>query len=65
MDERSILFSTVMLFAGAVVLAVLLLAGALWAVVRRGRRDLARGGLKRPAYNSRSRRAAPRARRSR
>lgn len=44
MDERSILFSTVMLFAGAVVLAVLLLAGALWAVVRRGRRDLARSG---------------------
>jgi len=42
MDERSILFSTVMLFAGAVVLAVLLLAAALWAVVRRGRRDLAR-----------------------
>ena len=42
MDERSILFSTVMLFAGAVVLAVLLLALALWAVVRRGRRDLAR-----------------------
>ncbi len=44
MDERSILLSTVMLFAGAVVLAVLLLAGALWAVVRRGRRDLARSG---------------------
>jgi hypothetical protein len=44
MDERSILFSTVMLFASAVVLAVLLLAGALWAVVRRGRRDLARSG---------------------
>ncbi len=42
MDERSILFSTVMLFASAVVLAVLLLAVALWAVVRRGRRDLAR-----------------------
>jgi hypothetical protein len=42
MDERSILSSTVMLFAGAVVLAVLLLATALWAVVRRGRRDLAR-----------------------
>ncbi len=42
LDERSILFSTVMLFAGAVVLAVLLLAGALWAVARRGRRDLAR-----------------------
>lgn len=44
MDERSILFSTVMLFAGAVVLAVLLLALGLWAVVRRGRRDLARSG---------------------
>jgi hypothetical protein len=44
MDERSILFSTVMLFVGAVVLAVLLLAAALWAVVRRGRRDLARSG---------------------
>lgn len=41
MDERSILFSTVLLFAGAVVLAVVLLATALWAVVRRGRRDLA------------------------
>jgi hypothetical protein len=41
-DERSILLSTVMLFSGAVVLAVLLLAGALWAIVRRGRRDLAR-----------------------
>ena len=42
MDERSILSSTVMLFAGAVVLAALLLAFGLWAVVRRGRRDLAR-----------------------
>ena len=42
MDPRSILFSTVMLFAGAVVLAVLLLALGLWALVRRGRRDLAR-----------------------
>jgi hypothetical protein len=42
MDERSILFSTVMLFAGAVVLAALLLALGLWALVRRGRRDLAR-----------------------
>jgi hypothetical protein len=42
MDPRSILFSTVMLFAGAVVLAVLLLAFGLWALVRRGRRDLAR-----------------------
>jgi hypothetical protein len=42
MDERSILSSTVMLFAGAVVLAVLLLALALWAVVRQGRKDLGR-----------------------
>jgi hypothetical protein len=41
LDERSILFSTVMLFAGAVVIAVLLLALALWVLVRRGRRDLA------------------------
>lgn len=43
MDERSILSSTVMLFAGAVVLAVVLLALALWAVVRQGRKDLGRG----------------------
>jgi hypothetical protein len=42
MDERSILSSTVMLFAGAVVLAAVLLAVALWAVVRRGRKDLQR-----------------------
>jgi hypothetical protein len=42
MDERSILSSTVMLFAAAVVLAVILLAVALWAVVRQGRKDLAR-----------------------
>jgi hypothetical protein len=42
MDERSILSSTVMLFAGAVVLAVVLLAIALWAVVRQGRKDLGR-----------------------
>lgn len=42
MDERSILFSTVLLFASSVILAVLLLAGGLWAVVRRGRRDLQR-----------------------
>jgi hypothetical protein len=40
MDERSILFSTVRLFAGAVVLAALLLAVAFWAAIRRGRRDL-------------------------
>jgi hypothetical protein len=39
MDERSILSSTVMLFAGAVVLAAVLLAVALWAVVRRGGRS--------------------------
>jgi len=44
MDGRSILSSTVMLFAGAVVLAALLLAVGLWAVVRRGRKDLARAG---------------------
>ena len=43
MDRRSILFSTVVLFAGSVILAVVLLALALWAVVRRGRRDLERG----------------------
>jgi hypothetical protein len=42
MDERSILSSTVMLFAGAVVLAVVLLALSLWAVVRQGRKDLER-----------------------
>jgi hypothetical protein len=44
MDERSILSSTVMLFAGAVVLAAVLLALALWAVVRQGRKDLGRPG---------------------
>lgn len=42
MDERSILFSTVLLFGGAVVLAVLLLGFGLWALVHRGRRDLER-----------------------
>src|SRR5512143_392701 len=42
MDERSIRSSTVMLFAGAVVLAVVLLSVALWAVVRQGRKDLGR-----------------------
>ena len=40
MGQRSILSSTVMLFGGAVALAVLLLALALWALIRRGRRDL-------------------------
>jgi len=44
MDERSILSSTLMLFVGAVVLAMLLLAVGLWALVRRGRKDLARAG---------------------
>lgn len=42
MDERSILSSTVMLFAGAVVLAAAIVGLGLWAVVRRGRRDLER-----------------------
>jgi len=42
MDERSILSSTVLLFVGAVLLAVMLLAFGLWAVVRRGKKDLAR-----------------------
>jgi hypothetical protein len=41
MDSRSILLSTVILFASAIGLAVLLLAGGLTLVVRRGRRDLA------------------------
>lgn len=40
LGQRSILLSTVMLFGGAVVLAALLLALALWATIRRGRRDL-------------------------
>jgi hypothetical protein len=40
MGQRSILSSTVMLFGEAVVLAVFLLALALWATIRRGRRDL-------------------------
>lgn len=44
MDDRSILFSTVMLFALAVVAAVLLLSAALWAVARHGRKELARSG---------------------
>ena len=40
MDQRSILLSTVVLFASAIAVALLLLAGVLWAVVRRGRREL-------------------------
>ncbi|PYQ22406.1 MAG: hypothetical protein DMF79_06005 [Acidobacteria bacterium] len=43
MDERSILLSTVVLFASAIAIAVLLLAGALWAVMRRGRKELTAG----------------------
>ena len=43
MAERSILLSTVVLFASAIAIAVLLLAGALWAVVRRGRKQLTAG----------------------
>jgi hypothetical protein len=42
MDERSILLSTVVLFGGAIALAALILSLAVYAVVRRGRRDLAR-----------------------
>ena len=40
MDDRSILFSTVVLFGGAVALALVLLGVGLWAAVRRGRKDL-------------------------
>jgi hypothetical protein len=43
MDDRSILLSTVMLFSSAILLAVLLLGGVLFLVVRRGRKDLAAG----------------------
>ena len=42
MDQRSILLSTVALFGGAIALAALILSLAVYAVVRRGRRDLAR-----------------------
>jgi hypothetical protein len=41
MDERSILSSTVLLFGTAIVLALAILFAVYWAVVRRGRRDLA------------------------
>jgi hypothetical protein len=43
MDGRSILFSTIVLFGSAVVLALLILAGAFYAVARKGRRDLESG----------------------
>ena len=41
MNPRSILLSTVMLFASAILLAVTILALGLYALVRRGRKDLA------------------------
>jgi hypothetical protein len=40
LDSRSILWTTVALFAGAIVAALLLLGGTLWAVARRGRRQV-------------------------
>jgi hypothetical protein len=42
MDERSILLSTVVLFGGAIVVALAILSALLYFVARRGRRDLAR-----------------------
>jgi hypothetical protein len=42
MDERSILLSTVTLFGGAIALAALILSLGVYAVLRRGRQDLAR-----------------------
>jgi hypothetical protein len=50
MDERSILLSTVVLFGGAIALAAVILSLGVYAVLRRGRRDLARenGGSGRP-----------------
>ena len=42
MDERSILLSTVVLFGGAIALAAVILSLGVYAVLRRGRRDLAR-----------------------
>jgi hypothetical protein len=41
MDERSILLSTVLLFGGAILAALAVLVSIFWAIVRRGRRDLA------------------------
>lgn len=41
MDQRSILHSTVALFAGAIVLALSLLGGVLWWTIRRGRAEAA------------------------
>jgi hypothetical protein len=50
MDERSILLSTVFLFGGAIAVAAVILSLGVYAVLRRGRRDLAResGGAGRP-----------------
>jgi hypothetical protein len=42
MDDRSILFSTVVLFGSAIAAAAMLLAGAFYLVARRGRKALAR-----------------------
>jgi len=42
MDDRSILFSTVILFGGAILLAAGILAGLLYAVARRGRKEIVR-----------------------
>jgi hypothetical protein len=43
MDDRSILFSTVILFATAIAIAALLLAAVLALVLRKGRRELRSG----------------------
>jgi hypothetical protein len=47
MDERSILLSTVLLFGMALALALAIFFSIYWAVVRRGRRDLAKAERKR------------------
>ncbi len=44
MGDRSILLSTIVLFGSAVVLALLILAGAFYLVARKGRRDLESAG---------------------
>lgn len=43
MDERSILLSTATLFASAILLAAALLGGVLYAVARRGRKEIVSG----------------------
>lgn len=47
MDERSILLSTVLLFGTAIAAALAILFSIFWAVVRRGRRDLAEAARER------------------